>query len=80
MTAGTANSPSVAEEAFALLFALIKRAREHDKLVHLSGQGAELRHRRSERRIVLVHTLCDEDEPHVRRATAISTMSTTRSA
>ena len=29
MTAGTANSPSVAEEAFALLFALIKRARDH---------------------------------------------------
>ncbi len=37
MTAGTANSPSVAEEAFALLFALIKRAREHDQLVRANG-------------------------------------------
>ncbi len=33
MTAGTANSPSVAEEAFHLIFSLIKRGREHDKLV-----------------------------------------------
>ena len=33
MTAGTANSPSVAEEAFHLLFSLTKRAREHDRLV-----------------------------------------------
>jgi D-3-phosphoglycerate dehydrogenase / 2-oxoglutarate reductase len=33
MTAGTANSPSVAEEAFHLIFALIKRSREHDRLV-----------------------------------------------
>ena len=37
MTAGTANSPSVAEEAFALLFALIKRAREHDQMVRANG-------------------------------------------
>ena len=33
MTAGTANSASVAEEAFHLIFSLIKRGREHDKLV-----------------------------------------------
>ena len=33
MTAGTANSPSVAEEAFHLLFALVKRSREHDRMV-----------------------------------------------
>ena len=37
MTAGTANSPSVAEEAFHLLFSLIKRGREHDRLVR-AGQ------------------------------------------
>ena len=33
MTSGTANSPSVAEEAFHLIFALIKRGRDQDQVV-----------------------------------------------
>ncbi len=42
MTAGTANSPSVAEEAFHLLFALIKRSREHDRLVREGRWGQRM--------------------------------------
>jgi D-3-phosphoglycerate dehydrogenase / 2-oxoglutarate reductase len=42
MTAGTANSVSVAEEAFHLIFALIKHGHAHDRLVR-AGKWSESR-------------------------------------
>ena len=42
MTSGIANSPSVAEEAFHLIFGLIKRGRAHDRMVR-EGQWIKAR-------------------------------------